>query len=166
MQLGPRLAGCPLRFTAEQGHSPGERGPLLFRNMEKHDDRFTWFPWHPQDWRASRKVRRMTPAERGIYRELIDECWLAGSIPHDMDELAEIACCTPSEMAEAWPNIKGCFSERPDGRFVNDKIARVHLAQLEVLERQRDSGRKGGLKTQARLKQALSTPKGRDTYIH
>lgn len=133
--------------------------------MEKRNEQFTWYPWHPQDWRANRKVARMTPAERGIYRELLDECWLEGSIPGDMDDLAEIARCTPAEMAAAWPALRSSFSERPDGRFVNDKIARVHLAQLEALARQRDGGRKGGQQRVANLKAALSHPQAKKREI-
>ena len=121
----------------------------------------TWYPWYVDKWRSNRKVARMTPAERGIYRELLDECWLEGSIPSDPDELCEIAHCTRAELDVAWPAIWKCFSERADGRFVNAKIAAVLLAQAEALARQKDGGRRGGKSTQAKLKAALSQPQAK-----
>jgi len=100
----------------------------------------------------------MNVTERGIYRELLDECWIEGSIPADYNDLAEIARCTRVEIAAAWPALASSFSERPDGRFVNDKITRVLAAQTEAYQRQVEAGRRGGLERVARLKGASRVP--------
>lgn len=118
----------------------------------------SWYPWYVKDWRSNRKVARMNALERGIYRELLDECWIEGSFADDPEEIAEIAHCTRAEVDVAWPNLWRSFSQRPDGRWVNDKIVRVHMAQLEALARQRDAGRKGGKNRVANLKGTLSHP--------
>lgn len=39
-----------------------------------------YYRWHWRDYRANRKVQRMTYIERGLYRELLDECWAEGFI--------------------------------------------------------------------------------------
>lgn len=103
-----------------------------------------WYPWYILLWRSNRKVQRMNVTERGIYRELLDECWLEGSIPANMEDLAEIAGTDVETMTLAWPAIVTSFVERPDGRFVNDRITRVLAAQQEAHQRAVDSGRRGG----------------------
>ncbi|OFX00117.1 MAG: hypothetical protein A3E78_04040 [Alphaproteobacteria bacterium RIFCSPHIGHO2_12_FULL_63_12] len=105
-----------------------------------------WLPWYWRDWRANRKVQRMTPAERGIYRELLDECWVEGSLPPDLPGLAEVARCSLDDITAAWPALEHCFAPRPgDGRLVNDKIVKVLMAQREAHERRVHAGRRGGL---------------------
>lgn len=105
----------------------------------------SWYPWYWQDWRANRKVQRMTVTERGIYRELLDECWCEGSLPADMESLADVVRCSVEEMTAAWPALESSFFVRPDGRLVNPKIAIVLAAQNEAHERRVNAGRKGGL---------------------
>lgn len=129
--------------------------------MEKKHD-LPWYPWHVDKWRASRKVAKMNATERGIYRELLDECWVEGSIPEDAEGLCEVANCTRAELDAAWPVVGKCFTLRADGRYVNAKIAAVLLAQLEAIERKRVGGKKGGKQTQAKLKDSLSHAKARE----
>lgn len=73
-----------------------------------------FYPWYVTRYRAHRKANRMNYVERGLYRELLDECWEEGTIPDDIPKLAEIARCPVGVMAEAWPNIRPCF-ESTDG---------------------------------------------------
>ncbi len=105
----------------------------------------SWYPWEWQKWRSNRKVLKMTVTERGIYRELLDECWCEGAIPPDLESLADIARCTVQEMTAAWPALTSSFTIREgDGWLVNDKIVRVLAAQREAHTRRVEAGRKGG----------------------
>ncbi len=135
MPLSPLLRGV--------GISPEKVGALRSPLMKQ--DSLAWYPWYWQDWRSNRKVQRMTVTERGIYRELLDECWCEGSLPPEPSALAEIARCTLPEMEAAWPALASCFVPRPDGRLVNTKIATVLMAQREAYERRTNAGRKAGL---------------------
>ena len=48
----------------------------------------------------------MTYVERGLYRELLDECWAEGFIPTEMQDLADICDCPVDVMRDAWPRLE------------------------------------------------------------
>lgn len=115
-----------------------------------------YYRFYVTDYRASRRVQRLDYVQRGLYRELIDECWVKGAIPDDITRLADICDCPVGVMAEAWPTLRGLFrdvdgmggaflySERLDAeRTTSDKL-RLHR-QL--------AGRKGGV-TSSKVKQS------------
>lgn len=102
-----------------------------------------YYPWFVKDFRANRKVQRMNYVERGLYRELLDECWEEGTIPDDPLKLAEICNCPPGVMVEAWPKIRPCFtaSEGLDGMLlVNLKLESLRHASEEKRVQQRLAG--------------------------
>lgn len=89
-----------------------------------------YYTWYVKDWRANRKVwKRLDHVSRGLYRELLDECWLAGTIPDDVPRLAEIAECPVGVMAEAWPALKEFFTPVLDGAYYqHDRIENLRTA--------------------------------------
>ena len=93
------------------------------RPKREKDEPLAYYRWYWRDWRASRKVQRMTISERGVYRELLDECWQRGAIPDDMEKLAEICGCSLPEIAAAWPTVRKCFEpiEGLDGMFLTSQ---------------------------------------------
>jgi uncharacterized protein YdaU (DUF1376 family) len=123
----------------------GERDPLPY------------YPWFVKDFRANRKVQRMNYVERGLYRELLDECWEEGSIPDDPLRLAEMCNCPPGVMVEAWPKIRACFTatDALDGMYlVNPKLESIR----DEIEAKRDLRSMAG-KTSAMLRASKrSTP--------
>lgn len=94
-----------------------------------------YYKWFWQRWRANRNVQRMRLADRGAYRELIDECWAEGFIPDDVSALAEICGCEVEEMAEVWPHIRARFYEIQPGRYTNHALEdqRTELDTLRVV---------------------------------
>jgi hypothetical protein len=86
----------------------------------KPNEPLPYYRWYWRDWRGSRAVQRMTPLERGLYRELLDEQWRLGAIRADIPSLAEAAMCSEEEMANAWRTLSKCFSDVPgsDGAYV------------------------------------------------
>lgn len=86
----------------------------------------------------------MSVTERGIFRELLDECWAVGSVPSDFPSLAEIAVCTASEIEAAWPNLAPCFVVLPNGDLRNEKIEKIRAEQVALSEKKRHAGQKGG----------------------
>ncbi len=99
-------------------------------------------------YRGSRPVQRMTYIERGLYRELLDECWLEGAIPDDLNKLAEICDCPLGAMAEAWPKLKPRFSlarDGMDGMFVTHPRLESERTDLDKMRVQkRLAGQSGG----------------------
>jgi hypothetical protein len=79
-----------------------------------------YYKWHWQQYRANRGVQRMDYVAKGLYRELLDEQWVDGSMPADMSEFADICGCPVQVMQEKWPQIAGCFiQDEESGRLFN-----------------------------------------------
>ena len=116
-----------------------------------------YYRWLWKDYRSNRKVQRMSWQARGLYRELLDEFWAEGSLPNDMDELADICGCSLAEMQRFWPEIEQHFHLDDDGRWVNSKMD----AQRTVMDTQRviksRAGKSGGIR-KSQLKQELVAP--------
>lgn len=72
-------------------------------------DEMTRYEWSVSRWIASETRLSLDPAGRGIYRDLLDLCYMTGSIPSDMDLLCRLTSSTPEEMERAWPVIKRHF---------------------------------------------------------
>jgi uncharacterized protein YdaU (DUF1376 family) len=107
-------------------------------------DRFLpYYKWFWQDYRANRKVQRMTYIERGLYRELLDECWIEGSIPKSISDLADICGCPEEVMANAWQMLSKCFIKVGD-KYENEKLnsMRTERDQIRVIRSQ--AGKAGG----------------------
>src|SRR5664279_1733885 len=81
-----------------------------------------YYRWHWRDYRANRKVQSMTYTERGLYRELLDECWAEGFIPDDLDALAEICGCPRDVLEGCWPKLRACFVEASPGALINPRM--------------------------------------------
>jgi len=88
-----------------------------------------YYRWHWRDYRADRKVQRMTYIERGLYRELLDECWAEGFIPDDLEALAEVCACPKQVLEDCWPKLKACFMEASPGTLINPRMDRERTAK-------------------------------------
>jgi uncharacterized protein YdaU (DUF1376 family) len=116
--------------------------------------------WYVTDYRASRRVQRLTWQERGIYRELLDECWVEGAIPDDPKRLAEIAGVSQGVMAEAWQNLRPMFVEVDglDGMYLTSRRLEIERSEDDKQRTKRAwAGRKGGLAKASNAKQSLAS---------
>lgn len=130
--------------------------------MSERSKPLPYLRWYVSDYRASRRVQKLTWQERGIYRELLDECWLEGSIPDDVDRLADIAGCPRGVMAEAWANLKPMFVpvEGLDGMYLSNRRLEVERSEDDAYRvRMAHAGRKGGLAKASKAKQGFSQAK-------
>lgn len=109
------------------------------------DRTLPYYKWFWQDWRANRKIQRMTYIQRGLYRELLDECWVEGSIPNDIKELADICGCPNDVMADAWQVLSSCFELLDDGRLINEKLHSLRTEKDVERLKKAENGKKGGL---------------------
>lgn len=88
---------------------------------------------------------RLSPIGRYVYRELIDHCYIEGSLPGDTAILAKIADISLREFLKVWPEVSTAFRQSDDGRWHNPKVDEV-LPELERWhEKKRIAGRAGGL---------------------
>ena len=104
-----------------------------------------YYKWFWQDWRANRKIQRMTYIEKGLYRELLDECWVEGFIPDDIEELADICGCPKEIMANAWQVLSKCFEVFEDGKLVNQKLHSLRTEKDVERLKKSENGKKGGI---------------------
>jgi len=102
------------------------------------------YPWYVADWRQSETRIRLSLAERAIYRELIDYCWLEGSMPSDERTLAMICGCDSSEFRKAWKNVKSLFLQQDD-RLTHHRVVKGRDKIIAWSEARRQAGKKGGL---------------------
>jgi hypothetical protein len=114
------------------------------RLKQSPNEPLPYFKWFVRDYRANRRVQRMGYVARGIYRELLDEEWLEGSLPHDITALADICECPLEVMEKAWPEISPCFQEI-DGRLINIKLESMRTELDKTRIKRVESGRLGGI---------------------
>jgi hypothetical protein len=105
--------------------------------------RFFW-----RDYRASINVQQMNYVERGLYRELLDECWAHGFIPNDLQSVAKICKCPKRVLERAWPKLSMCFTPiSPDqpSVLINPRMNAERTAVDDVRLTKQMAGAKGGL---------------------
>jgi uncharacterized protein YdaU (DUF1376 family) len=144
----------------EAGFRRGRAGPLAFRSMAERKKPLPYLRWYVTDYRASRRVQRLSWQERGIYRELLDECWVEGCIPDDPAKLAEIADCPLGVIAEAWPRIRPLFTpiDGLDGMYLTSPRLEAERSDDDAFRVIRaNAGRKGGLAKASKAKQSLAS---------
>lgn len=115
------------------GDKPSERTKAL-----------PYYRWWVQDYRGSRNVQRLTWQEKGIYRELIDECWDKGAIPDDIAALADIVGCPEKVMRSAWTKLYPLFTDH-GGTMTSPRLEKERSAEDRDRLLKQAAGRKGGL---------------------
>jgi uncharacterized protein YdaU (DUF1376 family) len=69
--------------------------------------------WYPKDYLADANTVLMTLEQEGAYRRLLDYCWLEGSIPDDIEELARLCKgVSADKMSRIWKVVSPCFRKR------------------------------------------------------
>lgn len=122
-------------------------------------DALPYYKWHWQRWRANRRVQRLTLAEKGAYRELLDECWAEGFIPDDMPSLADICGCSEAEMAEVWTVIRDRFYEVGTGCLTNKTLEEQRTATDNLRAANARNGKAGAEAKIANAKEVEATAK-------
>lgn len=117
----------------------------------------SYYKWQWRDYRANRRVQRMSWQAKGLYRELLDEFWVEGSLPLDHSALADICGCTVEEFSHYWPEIEGCW-EVTDGGLVNAKMDSMRTAVN--MSRTLELRSKSGYQPRNRTRKSRVTPKG------
>lgn len=101
------------------------------------------YPWYIADWRESETRISLSLAERGLYRELLDYCYLEGSLPKDQTRLSRLAGCSPKEFAQSWGSVSKLFDEDGD-RLTHRKVNEVKAKVLKYHEQKKHAGAASG----------------------
>lgn len=135
--------------------------------MAKTNEPLVYYRWYWRDWRGSRAVQRMTPIQRGIYRELLDEQWKSGAIKNDMAWMAEAAMCSVEEMTDAWRTLRSQFVEVPGSEghlYINERLESERTETDAKRTKAAIAGRLGGIAKQS-LANAEQSPSERHIAV-
>ena len=94
-----------------------------------------YYKWLVLDYRASRNANALGYIARGLYRVLLDECWLEGHIPDDLAKLATICRCPLSVMHRHWPTLRPLFIavDGLDGMLLQNAKMELQRTELDAL---------------------------------
>lgn len=104
-----------------------------------------WFPWYPADYK--RDTYRLTLAEDGAYRRLIDEYMVnRGPLPDDDAALARIIGVTSETWLAIAPAVRTFFHSNPQGELTHKRCDQELRRQAVVFERNSARGQKAAYK--------------------
>ena len=106
-------------------------------------DALPYYKWFWIDFRANRKVQRMSWQARGLYRELLDEFWSEGILPNDTVQLAEICGLDHTTFLMYWPEIQRCWEVTDEG-LINAKMDAQRTEVDTARAAKARAGAKGG----------------------
>lgn len=101
-----------------------------------------WFPFWVDDFLGSRRVKLMSLEAVGLYTLLLGEQWKDGPIPDDVEQIATLCGRHSSAIADAWAEVRRCFTETPEG-MVNERLEEERKRQENKRERKVRAGKKG-----------------------
>lgn len=87
-----------------------------------------WFPLYVKNLLTSRKVKKLSNEEFGIYMKLLCYQWIDGPLPLEIEELASICDTNADAMATAWDRVGKCFIKTDDG-YLNEFLEDVREEQ-------------------------------------
>ena len=113
------------------------------------------FQEYAADMLANRNYRTMSLAERGLLDTLRRECWVSGSVPSDIAEMAKILGYPEAEIALAFTKSVSSFFELIDTDLIAPDLEKYRVELAQRKQKMAAGGRTGGIKTQERNR---STP--------
>lgn len=152
--LDPRPSSVPRQRFGVAWTTPEGGAGLCFPPAMKARV-LPYYRFYVLDFRASRNVSRLSYVERGLYRDLIDECWIEGGIPDDIPRLADICGCPVKVMRGAWANLAKFFEP------IEGHAGQLSSARLECERTEQDSRRTQASLAGKRSAEARATPRER-----
>jgi hypothetical protein len=106
-----------------------------------------YWTWRGSVWAASETRAILDATGRGIYRELLDICYLQGSFTSpdvDLDGICLRLACTIDQFKVVWPKIRRHFqvSKNDPERLENAQANLVRREYFGFVDSQRENGKK------------------------
>ena len=121
----------------------------------KLDSPLPWYSWCPADLRCDRRFNKLGWGEKGLVRELIDDCYLNRTIPADLVGIAKFLDVDPSEIRDLLPRVMPWFEPAGEG-----------LLQCPLIEKIRANQDEGRLRQSLRRSSKGSFDPGSSTVNH
>lgn len=102
-----------------------------------------FYEWRATTWAMSETRDRLDATGRGIYRELLDQCYTQGKFPDEPEWICRKCACTPEQYEKAWPRIARHFPiSNESGYRWNVPANIVRREYFRFVSEQRENGRK------------------------
>lgn len=89
------------------------------------------FQWYVVDFRGDRKTQRLSCLETGAFHLLLDEQWIEGPLPDDLDALAAICLVDRNTFDSFWPRLEPSFPLTEHGRRASRRLERERALQAK-----------------------------------
>lgn len=101
--------------------------------------------WSVTDWRTDELFLTLNNHEKGIYRELLDECWINGSISDSPEVLALLCRESVETMAALWAKVSSKFPYISQGRVTSKRLEKDRKRLEFIRSERRKAGQLGGI---------------------
>lgn len=101
-----------------------------------------YFRFYPKDFDTDERVRGFDPRQIGIFVLALNHAWINDGLPSDESQLARLLRVTPRDFRAAWPAVRGCFQEFPDGRLKNNRQESERLECVSKSAKASESAKK------------------------
>lgn len=104
------------------------------------------YQWYPKDVLSDGKVTKMTSAQEGAYRRLLDFCWLEGFLPNDENEL--LALCKADITIEDVRVVMKCLKEDSNDptKLNSERQIKERIKQAKWSEKSSEGGKASAAK--------------------
>lgn len=104
------------------------------------------YQWYPKDILSDAEAFKLTSAQEGAYRRLLDFCWLEGSLKNDENEL--LALCKRDITIEDIRVVIKFFKADPEdaAKLINVRQLKERIKQAEWSKKSSAGGKKGAEK--------------------
>jgi hypothetical protein len=120
-----------------------------------------YFPLYAANFLASKPFRMMSIEERGLWITIQMECWVNGSVPSDLKDLAKYLGVSHDEVQRSFTQKQLSFLQKVGGELKSPELDEYRQDYLAVREKQRLGGiegaeRKREKERQRQAKEALA----------
>jgi len=124
---------------------------------------FESYMWGVYDWRTDELYHLLDNREKGIYRELIDECWVAGSITSDPEVLTRMVHEPLEYFAGVWAKIRRKFNSMESGSRLYHPRLEIDRQRLNGIRKKRTNAGSLGNEEKRRRREIAANAKGTHT---
>ena len=81
-----------------------------------------YFPLYAANFLASRPYKLMSLQQRGLWISIYMECWVNGSLPADLNEMAKLLGFPALEVEQSISQLLYSFVEEVDGQLISKEL--------------------------------------------
>ena len=122
-----------------------------------------YFPCYAANILSGRPFRLMSLAERGLWISVLMECWVNGSVPSNLKEMAKILNFSEDEVRESFSQLHSAFFHEEGNQYVSNELNGYRAQYEERREKQRLGGIKGARRKkekQSKVEKFINLPQG------